>query len=78
MYQLFFIAKSTVECPVCGKSIEFNIINQHVDKCLQGESISIPSLFNKKEKSINLGKKPTKLVYAVMSDKELRDCLKVK
>lgn len=105
-----------VECPICSQHMKYNVLDRHIDRCLQGDSrippdppqpsssshplsnnlalasnpsnskMKVPSILKRQQqqqqqqkmKPIDLGKKPVKLVYSMMSDKELRDCLRVK
>jgi hypothetical protein len=86
--------------------MKFNVLDRHIDKCLQGDSrippdpvqpstssstqftsstsspsthnkVKVPSVLKRNQKPVDLGKKPVKLVYSMLSDKELRDCLRV-
>lgn len=66
-----------MNCPVCLISMEYSALDKHIDKCLKGSSSSDVSTPKKEKQQVNMGKKPNRVVYAVMSDKDLRDCLKV-
>ncbi|XP_043831383.1 E3 ubiquitin-protein ligase RAD18 isoform X1 [Dromiciops gliroides] len=60
-----------VECPVCSVSIPETYINKHLDSCLSRE--------DKKESlrsSVNKRKTMPKIVYNLLSDRELRKKLK--
>ncbi|XP_067907548.1 E3 ubiquitin-protein ligase RAD18 isoform X2 [Heterodontus francisci] len=60
-----------VDCPVCGVAIPENNINRHLDSCLTQE--------DKKESlrsSVNKRKLLPKLVYNLLSDRDLRKKLK--
>ncbi|KAI8086707.1 uncharacterized protein BX664DRAFT_163577 [Halteromyces radiatus] len=69
-----------VTCPICQQKMHMLVLNQHVDRCLDGDS-TIPPLPSKPttlgKKKINTGKKPIKIVYDMYKDKDLRRMLKV-
>ncbi|ORZ17175.1 hypothetical protein BCR42DRAFT_414074 [Absidia repens] len=70
-----------VTCPICQQKMHMEVLNQHVDNCLNGDSTIpprptkpvIPQLV---EKPINTGKKPIKIVYDMYKEKDLRRLLR--
>ncbi|KAF7730812.1 E3 ubiquitin-protein ligase rad18 [Apophysomyces ossiformis] len=65
-----------VECAVCGKSMKFAILNAHLDRCLKGDS-SVTGLARNEPSFAHIPpKKPTKLVYGILKDKDLREILR--
>ncbi|CAO3587340.1 unnamed protein product [Absidia cylindrospora] len=70
-----------VTCPICQQKMHMEVLNQHVDNCLNGDSTIpprpmkpvIPQLV---EKQINTGKKPIKIVYDMYKEKDLRRLLR--
>ncbi|KAG2234710.1 hypothetical protein BDF21DRAFT_433273 [Thamnidium elegans] len=79
---------SVVECPICCRYMKYVVLNKHMDKCAIGEndtpppsspvhnnsSSSLPVI--QKKKAIDLGRKPTRVLYAMQSDKVMRELLR--
>ncbi|KAI9305815.1 hypothetical protein BJ944DRAFT_61276 [Cunninghamella echinulata] len=73
---------SIATCPVCQQKMPVVVINQHVDRCLDGDS-RIPALPNENAQSsimatkkIDPGKKPPRIVYDMYKEKDLKKALR--
>ncbi|CAO3617848.1 unnamed protein product [Cunninghamella blakesleeana] len=69
-------------CPICQQKMPIVVINQHVNRCLEGDS-RIPPLPNDNPQSsimatkkIDPGKKPPRIVYDMYKEKDLRKALR--
>ncbi|CAO3680397.1 unnamed protein product [Rhizopus stolonifer] len=75
------IGDSMVECPICSQMMKYAKLNKHLDGCTNGDS-RIPAspppipISSSSKSVVNTGKKPRKVVYAMQSDKEMKNILK--
>ncbi|KAI8061599.1 hypothetical protein BC940DRAFT_310216 [Gongronella butleri] len=68
-------------CPVCQQKMHVDVIERHVNRCLEGDS-TIPPMPTKSSvlgpgAPKNLGKKPKKIAHDMYKEKDLKMLLKV-
>ncbi|KAI9032736.1 hypothetical protein CLU79DRAFT_727674 [Phycomyces nitens] len=74
--------KSIVACPVCSQMMEMSQLNSHIDQCATSDAQIFQPFMSRvthpqnKFFARNPPKKPTKFVYSMQSDKEMRSILK--
>ncbi|KAI9269948.1 hypothetical protein BY458DRAFT_510355 [Sporodiniella umbellata] len=69
-----------VECPICAQHMKYVVLDKHLDGCMKGDSRIPPSPPSRplasSSKTVYLGKKPGKVVYAMQTDKDMKKILK--